>query len=213
MWSFRMKYLLFSLVLFTSCAPSYYRDVSTVSPDPSCIGKLTPPVSETAFYHASINVVGKHFSGLVFIKSLEDHTRRVVFSSQTGLTLFDFEYGDNGSFHVRHVIPQLNNRLVIQTLRSDFSAMLGIPFSNKTVRAWKHGNELLYGVDDGAERIYLVTTLGCDSLKRTEIGSKRKRKVSIVRTGSGGSTREDITIRHYTFQMTIALKSIPRHEG
>src|SRR5690606_8859666 len=102
-------------------------------------------------------------------------------------------------------------RAVINTLRKDFGAMLGIPFIGKDPRAWEDTRSVLYGVKDLDEtHTYLVTTGNCDSLQRIEIGSKKKRMVSISGVEPDVLTSEKITIQHYTFNMKIVLNKIER---
>lgn len=211
MHRFLTTYLLFNVVVFLACTPSYYNDLTTVVPDQHCIERIKPVVNGNGFYHASIDVVGKHFSGLLFVKFMDDASNRVVFTSETGLTLFDFEYRADGSFNVKQIISKLNKRAVINTLRKDFGAMLGIPFIGKDLRAWEDTRSVLYGVKDLDEsHIYLVTTGNCDSLQRIEIASKKKRMVSISGVEPDVLTSEKITIQHYTFNMEIVLNKIER---
>ncbi|HYF67497.1 MAG TPA: hypothetical protein VD884_05140 [Ohtaekwangia sp.] len=211
MQQFLTTCLLFSIVVLPGCVPTYYNKLTTVATDQHCIDRIKPVVMGSGFYHASINVVGKHFSGLLFMKSMDDASSRVVFTSETGLTLFDFEYQANGSFNVKQIIPKMNKRVVIKTLGKDFGAMLGVPFIGKEPRALKDSRTLLYGVKDIDETYtYLVTTDNCDSLQRIEIGSEKKRLVSISGVQADVLMSEKITIQHYTFNMEIVLNKIGR---
>src|SRR5688500_8330513 len=94
---FRMKCLLFSVcILAWSCTAPYKSLKSVPVVDQTCIEKLHPQLLSTTLFSASIDVVGKHLSGLLFIKAMPDQSHRVVFTSETGITFFDFEYKSDG---------------------------------------------------------------------------------------------------------------------
>src|SRR5688500_119966 len=127
----RIRFLLFSLtsILCWNCA-SDYRHLQAAEPSGQCITKLAPSEFQTAWYHASVDVVGNHISGLLLIKSMPDSSYRAVFTNEAGVTFFDFGFLQNGSFKVHNVIKHLNKGPVIQTLRKDFELILGLSFHN-----------------------------------------------------------------------------------
>src|SRR5688500_11320827 len=116
-----IRYLLFSVscIFCCSCA-SDYRYMEAVETNKDCISKLAPIQFNTAWYHASVDVVGKHISGLLLIKNMPDSSYRVVFTNEGGVTFFDFGFTPAGSFKVYNIIKQLDKKPVIQTLRKDF---------------------------------------------------------------------------------------------
>ncbi len=207
----RMRYFLFSVlaVMMASCS-SYYKNLQTVKVDDACAEKIKPKGIATSWFDASVDVMGKHISGLLLIKKMPDTSNRIVFMNEAGVTFFDFAFANDGTFTVKQIISQLNKKAVIETFRKDFSLLLGIPFQ-KPLLAWHMGNEYYYGVTNGEERIYFTTKSGCDSLGRLEIGSKRKRMVSIASEGQDAEHPQKIVIKHFTFSMTIELKKIEKN--
>jgi hypothetical protein len=205
-----MKYLLFSIMLLLVACSSSYRSLKTSAVDPVCFEKIKPQAMTTTWFHASVDVVGKHISGLLLVKPMDDHTQRVVFTSEAGVTFFDFEFGVNGLFTVKKVISQLNKKPVINILRKDFETLLGIPFYGQTIKAWATDSSLYYGVEKGQERYFLVTDKECNGLNRLEVGSKRKPKLTIETTGNDLRAPETVVIHHETFNMVINLKKVIR---
>lgn len=199
-----MRYFLFSVVVssFLGCA-SYYNSLSRTDTDRQCADRIKPVPLSKSWYHASIDVVGKHLSGLVLIKPMDDGSYRVIFSNESGLTFFDFAFNNEGGFSVKRIIDQLDRKPVINTLRKDFELILGFPFQQELV-SWTHDNETYFGIENGSERTYFTTT-DCQSVGRIEIGSRRKRKVSLSMVGNVPHSPEGITITHFTFPMTIHL--------
>lgn len=201
-----MRYLLFSLPLFVSagCA-SDYRYMQAVEPNPECISKLAPEEFLTSWYHAGVDVIGNHISGLLLIKSMQDSSQRVVFTNEAGVTFFDFGFSKDGDFTVYNVIKQLDRRPVIHTLQKDFELILGVPFRNASYKVQTKGEEVFYGVIQKNETAYFITTKDCASLRRLELGSARKRKVTVLVTGNGYPRPDTIELVHNTFNMQIKL--------
>jgi hypothetical protein len=192
--------------MLSGCS-SYYKNLRSVEVNSSCSDKIKPRGIESTWYHAGVDVIGKHMSGLLLIKQMPDHSNRIVFTNEAGLTFFDFAYAPDGSFEVKSILVQLDKAPVVETLQKDFELLLGLPFKNK-LKEWHNGKERYFGVLRDSEIIYFTTTQDCSALGRLEIGSKRKRKVSITRQGTDSLSPEIITISHFTFDMTINLKRI-----
>ena len=204
-----MNYFYSSIIalIFSGCH-SYYKNLRPTTADPQCINAIRPQGLTTSWFNASIDVVGKHISGLLLIKKMENETTRIVFTNEMGIAFFDFEFSYDGNFTVKKIIHQLDKKPVIEILRKDFFLLLAFPFQEK-LRAWQNGNELYLGVVKGSEKWYFTTTHDCSSLATLELGSDRKQKVRIILEGDSKSP-QNILITHLTFQMTIKLKKISK---
>jgi hypothetical protein len=201
-----MRYLLFSAISFfvLGCA-SDYRSLYAIEPDEACISTFDSFSSKTSWYHTSVDVVGKHLSGLLVIKNMPDKSRRIVFTNEAGVTFFDFGFLADGTFKVFNIIQQLDKGPVILILRKDFELMLGLPFQRGAIQTWTMENEIFHGVQEKKETAYFITSKDCASLRRLEWGSKRKRKVSIITEGGTPEAPSVIEIKHHTFDMQIKL--------
>jgi hypothetical protein len=201
-----MRFLHFSLPLIIcwGCA-SDYQAMQPVETDIDCITKLTPDHFSTSWYHASVDVVGNHISGLLLMKNMPDSSYRIVFTNEAGVTFFDFGFSAQGDFKVYNIITQLDKGPVIQTLRKDFALILGLPFRNTSLHSWTMNEDVFYGVKQKKETAYFITNKDCASLRRLELGSDRKRKVTVNITGNGYPLTENIELRHHNFNMQIKL--------
>lgn len=173
--------------------------------DAACVDRLMPRGLETAWFTTSVDVLGNHISGLLFIKQLPDSLYRVVFTNEFGVTFFDFEFGPNGHFVVRDIIDKLDRKPVIITFRKDFQLLLGLSYQGP-VRGWRREGENYYGVVQKKEVAYFITDADCASLQRLELGSKRKRKVTERLFGVRAAVPDSVQILHHTFAMEIRLK-------
>jgi hypothetical protein len=179
--------------------------MQTVEGNPACISKLAPDQFQTSWYHASVDVVGNHISGLLLVKNMPDSSQRVVFTNEVGMTFFDFGFSGNAEFRVFSIIKQLDSRPIINTLRKDFELILGLHFRNASYEVKTRDDEVFYGVRQKNETAYFITTKDCASLRRLELGSARKRKVTVHVTGNGYPRPDMIELMHNTFNMQIKL--------
>ncbi len=204
-----MRCLLFSSFLagLMSCA-SDYRNLQVSPPDHGCAEKTVPRQLVTSWYNASVDVMGRHLSGLLLVKNMPDSSQRVVFTNEAGITFFDFGFSRQGDFKVYNVIAQLNKKPVIQTLRKDFELVLGVPFRKGYYNRYVFGDEIYFGVKQKKETAYFITNKDCASLHRLEWGSARKRKVSVQFPGTGYPDPDQIELLHFTFNMQIKLSRI-----
>jgi len=206
-----MRCFLFSLayVLLTSCAADY-RHLLATQPDEACAAKIVPAYLKTSWYNASVEVIGRHLSGLLLIKNMPDSSKRVVFTNEAGVTFFDFGFSKEGNFSVHTVISQFNKRAVIQTLRKDFELIMGLPFQKGGYERSTGGEEVYFAAKQKNETAYFITNKDCASLQRLEWGTARKRKVSVELPGSSYPSPEKIELVHLTFDMQIKLTRIQK---
>jgi hypothetical protein len=175
---------------------------------PDCIDNFREQ-PQTSWYSATIDVYGKHLSGLLLVKNMEDGRFRTVFTSEAGVTFFDFEFKGFDGFRVHKVIPQLDRKAVINTLRKDFALMLRLPFTSSRLEVFRLEDEILTAAPQKNGTAYFITDTECASLRRLEWASKGKRVVSIVVEGPYEQP-VSMQIDHHNFNMTIRLKKISR---
>ena len=164
---FLIRYLLLSLCALLVNCTSAYHSLRPVSVDALCAGKMVPSIS-TSWYQASIDVANKHLSGLVLIKNMTDSSQRVVFTSEAGVTFFDFGFKAPEKFTVYSIIKKLDRKPAIKTLKKDFELMLGVPFLKGGLQSWKTQGEIFFGVTQNKETAYFIADKDCSSLRRLE---------------------------------------------
>ncbi len=206
-----MRYLLlnsFCAILIGGCT-STYNDLQAVQThNPDCIHKFVPTF-HSDWYNASVDVVGKHLSGLLLFKTMADSSLRIVFTNEVGITFFDFEFGKQGEFNVRHIISQLDKRPVITLLRKDFELIL-MRGASENLKTFSRKDEFFYARTGKKETDYFITDKDCASLLRIEKASRRMKKVEVLLTGEQHKAPDSVYLKHFTFNMQIALKKLQR---
>jgi hypothetical protein len=201
-----MRHLFFSL-LCLGCA-SDYKALAPASVDQTCVQRIKPAGLQTAWFDASIDVIGKHISGLLLVKNMPDSSQRIVFTNEAGVKFLDFDFKPDDNFRVIHIIPQLDKKPVIRLLKKDFELLLGIPFRSASWKAWRQDSVLYFGSRQKNETDYFITDQDCASLQRIESGSRTKRKVSLLLYGMDKRLPDSVHLQHHTFSMQIKLRKL-----
>lgn len=201
-----MKEYLIILSLLISCRSPYsaLREAPGFSPDG--IQKFRP-VFTSHIYKAEVNVVGNEFSGLLVFKTMPDSSRRVVFTSETGPTLFDFEF-KRDSFRVRYCLKKLNRKAVIRTLRKDFELLLMENVGQPGGQVLRDSVRVYFPFISGKETNYYLTDTLCQRLLRIEKAGRRKPKVTVDMEPFQSGMPEDVLLEHRNFTFAIRLKAL-----
>jgi hypothetical protein len=143
---YRIIFLLLSSSLLSSCA--YHKLASYKKQTDLLIStsNLQPviPEANAVKYKASIDVLNKHFTGLIVLKQTDADTKHLVFVTELGMRMFDFEMkGD--SMKPVFVFDALNKPKLIKALVMNFRTILLIDWFNKTAKlSAKSGKEVLH---------------------------------------------------------------------
>ena len=203
----RTLYFLFIslLLVITACTSAYdHLRKTEVVPCPVSTFK---PVIPYALYATSVDVLNKHLSGLIAVKSIPDGSIFTVFQSEMGLTYFEFEWERSGTFHARNVIKKMNRKSVIHALRKDFELMLMNNLDTTNVEAFSDQQDLYTRYQQENGFVYRVTDSACTSLKRMESASKRKTLVEMNMFNPFGIP-DSVFISHKNFTFNISLRKI-----
>ncbi|HEY2350818.1 MAG TPA: hypothetical protein VGH64_17480 [Puia sp.] len=176
--------------------------------DEGCAVKFKPAF-RLAEYKISVEVIGKHISGLLLIKYMADSSTRIVFTNEMGFSFFDFGFSGDTGFTVYHIIPQMDKAALIKTLRKDFELIM---FKNmdesKSYRLID--SEAIYHAYPQTKGVnYYVTDDQCSRLIKMQRSSNKKPVMEAFFVDySKGHSPDSIFIHHLNFNFSISLKKI-----
>ena len=182
-----------------SCSPSYnlpaeYQSMATT---PTTIANPHIMVGEEYLYRATITAYGHTFSGLLVAKITADNTWRVALTTDFGNTLFDFE-NQSGKIKTNYITPDLNRKIIIRTLTSDFKHLLKTHW--QVTQKYTNGTIEVQQSKDGNDAVYLFTS-GTNLSKQLNMQGKK-----LYTTFTYNSN--NITIEHHTFTIKIVLEPL-----
>jgi len=208
--------LLSSLLLFIvlcSCSIAHHHrfhiaegEAITIKPHP-----IIQNDTSALLYKAGIRFYGKYFSGLFLFKKMNDTTQRVVFSSETGITFFDFEFSGE-QFNIRQCFEKFRSKALINTFRKDLSMILMtvIHPAHAELVKYKKEDQLILRIKEENEYFYYYTDNHSGYYTRIENTSKCIKKVIVLLDKNASGLTSHIIIRHKDINLYIDLQLIPR---
>jgi hypothetical protein len=80
--------------------------------------------SDHLLMRTQIDMMKKHFSGLMVIKALPDEGYRLIFLTEVGLKIFDMEFSSGKLVQVHYMLDAMNKKVIVKTLSGDLGMML-----------------------------------------------------------------------------------------
>jgi hypothetical protein len=176
--------------------------------DINCIQKFIPELN-SEWYNTSVDVVGKHLSGLLLFKKLEDQSQRIVFTNETGVKFFDFGFDSQGEFTVYQALEKINKKAVVNTFKKDFELLLMNKAKVSKAKSQQEAERLWFAFDSGKETDYIITNVECTNLIKLEKWGRKKVMTEIKLFGPS-AVPDSIQIQHFNFDMTIKMRRIIR---
>jgi len=158
-----------------------------------------------------MDIYNNHVSGILIVKKIREHTHRIVFTSDFGNKLIDFEISEN-DFKLNYVLPDLDKKIVIGFLKNDFQRLL----KKKYLATGKVENDssITYVAElDKKNYSYLVFNKGKNNLLQSiSFRKKNKEKILYIFDGKKPTFAETIEIQHQDYKINIKLLQITENE-
>jgi len=197
------------LVLSSCVTNTVVKDYATVPLEKTFFE--VPYFSDPAFdyvYKANITVYGKELTGIFIAKKINDTTHRVVFTTEFGNKLLDFEISET-DFKVNSIVDELNRKMLINTLVSDFRLLLR---SHYVIKKQLDNNEnTVYLTEQGKMFNYLFISKSANTLSKIVHSSKRKEKINLFFSSENNIFATKIIIQHITMPLKIELNYFNEH--
>lgn len=153
-------------------------------------------------YKANISVYGNELSGIFIAKKINDTTHRVVFTTEFGNKLLDFEISET-DFKINSIVDELDKKILINTLKTDFRLLFR---SNYVVKEQYDNKEnRVFLTEDGKIDNYLFISKSDNRLSKIVYATKRKEKINLFITSENNIFANKIIIQHYNIKLRIEL--------
>lgn len=153
-------------------------------------------------YKANITVYGNELSGIFIAKKINDTTHRVVFTTEFGNKLLDFEISEK-DFKINSIVEELDRKILINTLKTDFRLLLRRNYVVKEQYDNQENKIFLSGDDKTTNYLFISKTN--NRLNKIANATKRKEKINLFITSENNIFAENIVIQHYNIKLRIEL--------
>ncbi|WP_255558319.1 hypothetical protein [Flavobacterium taihuense] len=153
-------------------------------------------------YKANITVYGNELTGIFIAKKINETTHRVVFTTEFGNKLMDFEISEN-DFKVNFILEELDRKMLINTLVTDFRLLLR---SHYTIsEQFENAENKVYSALDKNKMNYLFFSKPTNQLSKIVYASKRKEIINLFYSSENNIFAERIIIQHQNIKLKIEL--------
>ena len=200
-----MRYFLISslFLLLISCSSSITKGLLEQTPNKEIVVNNYFSNSDKDYvYKAKISVYNTNFSGLLIIKKINQNHHRIVFTTEFGNNIFDFEYIEN-SFKLNSAVEKLNKKHIINTLSDDFYLLVNQ--NNKVFKQFSERNQMVYQTKFNDYDNYYFVSKTSNNLNKIVMASKEKEKMTIFYNNIDNKTAKDIAMIHQNIKMSIYL--------
>jgi len=153
-------------------------------------------------YKTNISVYGNELSGIFIVKKLDEQTHRVVFTTEFGNKLLDFEISET-DFKINSIVDELDRKILINTLKEDFRLLLRKDF--KISRQFENASDDVYESEHNNRYNRIFVSKRDRKLYKIAHSSKRKEKFSIIFRSENNIFAEHIAIEHQNIKLKIEL--------
>lgn len=153
-------------------------------------------------YKANIKIYGNELSGIFIAKKINDTTHRVVFTTEFGNKLLDFEISET-DFKVNSIVEELDRKILVNTLKDDFRLLL--KNSHKIKQQYENQESKVYLSEDEVTNNYLFISKADNRLNKIVNASKRKERINLIFTSENNIFATKIVIQHYNIKLRIEL--------
>jgi hypothetical protein len=205
-----IRFLIYLSLACLNSSCNQYRHMQKIQSDESCLLKFKPDLHHV-IYKTSVDVLGKHISGILILKVMPDSSTRIVFSNEMGFSFFDFGFGLDSGFKVYAIISQMNKDALIRTLQKDFELLLFKKLNGSKYYSFKNKG-LIYHAFPQTEGVnYYITDSSCRQLVKMQRASTKKPVMEAYIYGGAFDVAPDsISMRHFNIShFSITLKKIP----
>lgn len=161
-------------------------------------------VAEDYIYKAKINIYKHKFGGILVLKKIKNNHTRVVFMTEFGNKIFDFELIED-ELKINYILEELNKSIIVKALHKDYlllSKQLII-----TEQQYSSNKEVVYQSNFINQKNYYYFNLK-NELYKIVMASKYKEKVSILYNDFEKGIANTIDVIHKNIKMTIHLNYI-----
>lgn len=202
----KYKWIGVLLCLFlSSCQYNTIKNLKTVPPTQTTFkNTYFSNTKKDYLYKAKIEAFGNQTGGILVIKKLNTAHHRIVFTTEFGAKIFDFEF-EAADFKVNYIIEALDKKLLIRVLQRDFERLIkeDLPLDKQYETAQQH----IYQSEWKGKTHFYFFSKNKEKLEKVVQSSKTKEKVVLLFKGEAVNHAKDIRIVHQNIPLTIELKS------
>ncbi|MDP1746005.1 MAG: hypothetical protein Q8L90_10535 [Bacteroidota bacterium] len=185
------------ITLIISCSPTHNytlkrTELVTESDIHSIINK-----DNSLLYKAKINLYNRYYSGLIVLKQTSPGISHLVFITELGMKMFDFEIRNN-QFKLIYVFEPLNKPNVLSLLENDLKLILLQNLLNKEAKVYERNDQdkRIYQTMNNKLKNYYFLSASTKTVERTIVKGKVFIKENVEYIYNDSLVAKHIKLKH-----------------
>ncbi|MGE4515169.1 MAG: hypothetical protein AB7E26_15360 [Chryseobacterium sp.] len=206
-----LQNLAYSLIFksFISCKSNKLEGVKPIANSKKTVENLYFSSHEDYVYKCQMDIYKNQVSGILILKKINETAHRVVLTSDFGNKLIDFTISDN-DFKLNYVLPDLDKKIVINFLKSDFQELLRQKYP--VAESFENQNQKIY-ISKIEKNVYYLFFNKEDGLMKQIIYTKNnKEKIDFTFDAKKHIFADSLNLQHKDFKINIKLFQITENE-
>ncbi|MBL7882624.1 MAG: hypothetical protein JNL69_01035 [Bacteroidia bacterium] len=210
-----MKNLLlnsFIVILLSSCSLGQYGKLKKTASTPESIPHSIFGENFNSFlFKTNIRVYGKEYSGLLVTKQMEANDYRVIFTTELGMKLFDFQFKDT-LFTLHYCVPQFNRAALLNTIQKDIEVLLMNNIKTHPSSSYIDSKQTqnITKIDFGKYQNYYFKNVQSKELVKIEQAKKSRKKTTFILSNYTDGFPNYILIKHHDIKLKIELNLLKK---
>ena len=209
-----MKNLLLSsfiVLLFSSCHFGQYRSLTKTTTASTALKPIFGDNFNSFLFKTNITVYGKDYSGLLVTKQMSPQDYRVIFTTELGMKLFDFEFKDT-AFTLHYCVPQFNKPKLLKVIQKDIETLLMNDLNKKKFEYFTDSKAayLIHKTKNGKLDNYYFVEKSTAHLVKIEHAKKRRKKTTFTLSNYQNDFPSNILIQHHDIKLKIELNLLKK---
>ena len=207
------KYLCLSsllVALLVGCSPTHGYKLSRAEIITSAQVKTIINKDKALLYKAKINLYNNYYSGLIILKQTDSITTHLVFITELGMKMFDFEIRNN-QFKLVYVFEPLNKPKILNLLESDMKLILLQNLFNKEANVFEQKNHttLIYQTANNKFKNYYFINNSTKTVDKISVKRSLFIKEKVCYTYNDSLNAKQILLKHKgIIRLKIELNNI-----
>jgi hypothetical protein len=165
-------------------------------------------------FKTNIHVYGRDFSGLLVTKQMSPNDYRVIFTTELGMKMFDFEFRDT-AFTLHYCMPQFNKPKLLKVIQVDIQTLLMNDLAGKKFDYYTdaEGKYWIHKFSEGKTADYYFTEKDSRHIGKIEHAKGRIKKTTFTLSDYQSDFPEKVVIRHHDIRLRIELNHLKKQPG
>jgi hypothetical protein len=198
-------------IILTGCTIGHYGRLTVFDSKTPLPKPIFSDNFNSFLFKTNIHVYGKDFSGLLVTKQVQPNDYRVIFTTELGMKLFDFEFKDT-SFTLHYCVPQFNRPVLLKTIQHDIELLLMTNLYEKSVTHLtdKKGMFDIQRIQFDDRYNYYYIEKASQHLVKIEHSTKWIKKTIFTLNDYKNNFPDNIIIDHRDIKLKIELNLLKR---